>query len=87
MKTYTEAELNEFSKKHLIQLLLQQQEQLNRLNDNMERLIEQIRVMNTGRFGRKTERLDQIDGQMNFGSIIFLVGLTIPQVLAAARQP
>jgi hypothetical protein len=63
MKKYTEEELNNFSRKHLIELLLSQQEQLDRLNDNMEKLIEQIGIMNSNRFGRKTERLDQIDGQ------------------------
>lgn len=36
---YTESELNTFSKERLIQILLSQQEQINRLNDNMERLI------------------------------------------------
>ena len=63
MAKYTEAELNNFSKKHLISLLLAQQEQLDRLNDNIERLIEQIGVMNSNRFGRKTEKLSEIDGQ------------------------
>ena len=42
MTKYTEAELNEFSKKHLVKLMLDQQEQLARLNDNMERLLEQF---------------------------------------------
>ena len=65
MAKYTEDDLNSFSKKHLISLLLAQQDQLDRINDNMERLIEQIRVMNADRFGRKTERLGQIDGQLN----------------------
>ena len=65
MAKYTEAELNNFSKKHLVSLLLAQQEQLDRLNDNIERLIEQINVMNSNRFGRHTERLDQIDGQLS----------------------
>ena len=65
MAKYTEDDLNSFSKKHLISLLLAQQDQLDRINNNMERLIEQIRVMNADRFGRKTERLGQIDGQLN----------------------
>ena len=65
MAHFTESELNNFSKKHLITLLLDQQKQLDRMNDNMEKLIEQIRVMNSDRFGRKTERLDQIDGQQS----------------------
>ena len=65
MAQFTEKELNNFSKKYLVALLLEQQEQLSRMNDNMEKLIEQIRVMNSDRFGRKTERLDQIDGQQS----------------------
>lgn len=65
MSQFTETELNNFSKKHLIALLLDQQSQLDKLNENMEKLIEQIRVMNSDRFGRKTERLDQIDGQQS----------------------
>ena len=66
MAKYTEAELNQFSKKHLVRLLLDQQEQLARLNDNMERLIEQFNLMQNYRFGRKTERMDQIPGQLSF---------------------
>lgn len=66
MTKYTEAELNEFSKKHLVRLLLEQQEQLARLNDNMEKLIEQFSLLQNYRFGRKTERLDQIPGQLSF---------------------
>ena len=66
MTKYTEAELNEFSKKHLVKLLLGQQEQLARMNDNMELLIEQFRIMQNNRFGRKTERIDQFPGQLSF---------------------
>ncbi len=66
MTGYTESELNTFSKEKLIQLFLSQQEQINRLNDNMERLIEQIRIMNSHRFGQKTEKLNEIDGQLSF---------------------
>ena len=66
MAKYTEADLNNFSKKRLVSMFLAQQEQLDRLNDNMERLIEQIRIMNSNRFGRKTEKLSQIDGQRSF---------------------
>ena len=66
MKQLTEQELNEYGKKHLVQLVLSQQEQLARLNDNLERLIEQFNVLQQNRFGRKTERLDQIEGQLSF---------------------
>ena len=66
MAKYTEADLNNISKKRLVAMFLAQQEQLDRLNDNMERLVEQIRIMNCHRFGRKTERTAQIDGQLSF---------------------
>ena len=32
----------------------------------MQELIEQLKIANQNRFGRKTERLDEIDGQMSF---------------------
>lgn len=66
MAKYSESELNNFSKKHLVQMVIGMQEQLDRLNDNMERLIEQFSIMQNNRFGRKTERMDQIDGQLSF---------------------
>ena len=65
MTKYTEAELNEFSKKHLVRVLLEQQEQFARMNENMELLIEQFRIMQNNRFGRKTECLDQFPGQLS----------------------
>lgn len=61
---YTEEELNELGPKAVIALFLSQQDQLERLNENMEALIEQIRIANQKQFGRKTEQLDQISGQM-----------------------
>ena len=66
MAHYTEKDLNNFSKKRLVAIFRQQEEQLDRLNDNMERLIEKIRIMNSYRFGRKTEKLREIDGQLPF---------------------
>lgn len=66
MAKYSESELNNFSKKHLVQMVIGMQERLDRLNDNMERLIEQFSIMQNNRFGRKTERMDQIDGQLSF---------------------
>lgn len=36
------------------------------LNENIERLIEQIRIANNYRFGKRTEKLDVIDGQLSF---------------------
>ena len=62
---YTKEELQELSPEALVLLVLSQQEQLSRLNDNIETLIEQIRIANQNRFGRKSEKLDAIDGQMS----------------------
>lgn len=47
------------------QLLNQQTEQIAHLNQQVEYLIEQIRVANQNRFGRKSERMDVIDGQLS----------------------
>ena len=63
---YTMEELEKLSSKELSLLVLQQQDQLARLSDNIESLIEQIRIANANRFGRKTEKLDTIDGQLSF---------------------
>ena len=62
---YNADELNKLKKSELIAMFLSQQEALDKLSANMEVLIEQLRIANTNRFGRKTERLDQIAGQMS----------------------
>jgi len=41
------------------------QDQVDRLNTNMEKLIEQINIANQNKFGRKTEKVDILDGQMH----------------------
>ena len=64
-RQYTADELNQMSAKELSLIILAQQAQLQTLNENMELLIEQIRIANQQRFGRKTEKLDQIDGQLS----------------------
>ena len=66
MAAYTKEDLSKLSQEELALLVLSQQEQLTRLNANMEALIEQIRIANANRFGRKTEKLDVIDGQLSF---------------------
>ena len=65
MARYTKEDLQKLSSEELALLVLSQQEQLSRMNDNIEALIEQIRIANQNRFGRKTEKLDAIDGQMS----------------------
>ena len=61
-KTYTAEELNTLSSQEMSQIILSQQEQIKSLNDNFERLIEQLRIANQQRFGRHSEKLDVIDG-------------------------
>ena len=46
---------------HLDVYKRQMQGQLDTLNENIERLIEQVRIANSYRFGKHTETLDSID--------------------------
>ncbi len=64
-KRYTPDELNDLSRQELILLVTSMQDQMEKLNANMERLIEQISIANQQRFGRHSERLDVIDGQLD----------------------
>jgi len=60
-KKYTQDELKSCSKEMLITLLLSMQDQVERLNQNMENLIKQITIANQKHFGRSTEKLDITD--------------------------
>lgn len=64
-RQYTADELNSMSREDLARVILSQQEQLHTLNDSIERLIEQVRIANQARFGRRSEKLDVIDGQLS----------------------
>ena len=64
-KSYSPEELNRFSKETLVAVILSMQNQLNQLNANMERLIEQIADANNKRYGRSSEKLDVIAGQLD----------------------
>ena len=59
---HTLEELNNCSREELITIVLMMQGQLDTLNENIERLIEQVRIANSYRFGKHTETLDSIDG-------------------------
>jgi hypothetical protein len=65
-KKHTLAELNDCSREELITIVLMMQGQLDALNENIEKLIEQVRIANTYRFGKHTEKLSVIDGQLSF---------------------
>lgn len=63
---HTPGELNNLSREELITIILGMQEQLDALNENIEKLIEQVRLANQHRFGRHTETMESIDGQLSF---------------------
>lgn len=63
-KVYTEEELNSFSRETLMAVILSMQDQISQLNANMERLIEQIADANSKRYGRSSEKLETISGQL-----------------------
>lgn len=65
-KKHTLDELNNCSREELITFVLMMQGQLDSLNENIEKLIEQVRIANTYRFGKHTETLHAIDGQLSF---------------------
>ena len=63
---HTLEELNNCSREELITFVLMMQGQLDALNENVEKLIEQVRIANNYRFGKHTETLSAIDGQLSF---------------------
>lgn len=64
-KKYTVEELNKCSKQELMLLVMSLQDQMTQMNENLEKLIEQIRIANQQRFGRHSETLDVINGQFS----------------------
>ncbi len=62
---HTFDELNNYSKEQLISIVMGMRGQLDAMDEKLELLLEQIRIANSYRFGRKTEKFDQIDGQMS----------------------
>ena len=50
------------SHEELITIILSMQGQLDALSENIEKLIKQVRIANSSRFGRRTETLSSIRG-------------------------
>ena len=63
--SYTEKELMQMDPKQLSLIVLSLQDQIHTLNENFEKLVEQLRIANQNRFGRRSEKLDVIDGQLS----------------------
>lgn len=66
MEKHTLNELNNLSREELITIVLSMQGQHDALNENIEKLIEQVRIANSYRFGRHTETMKSINGQLSF---------------------
>ena len=65
-KKFTPDELNKMDHKTKDYVIYQMQDRLDRLEQNYENLIEQVRLAKQQRFGRRTEKLDDIAGQLSF---------------------
>ena len=63
---HTSEELYKLDKSELVAIILSLQEQLDRVNVNLESLIEQIRLSNQQRFGRQTEKSSELYEQLSF---------------------
>ena len=60
-ETYQKEELNRLTSDEKDTLILGMQDEILSLKKNYEQLMEQFRVFEQQRFGRHTEKLDQID--------------------------
>ncbi|MCD8012863.1 MAG: transposase, partial [Lachnospiraceae bacterium] len=54
----------------LITIIVSLQRQLNTISSQLNYLTEQIALMNQRTFGRKTEQLSQMEGQMNLFDVL-----------------
>lgn len=63
---FTADELNSMNHDTKNEIIYQMQDRLDKLEHDYEDLIEQIRLANQQRYGRHTEKLDEIVGQLSF---------------------
>lgn len=65
-RKFTPDELNKMDHQSKNDVICQMQDRLDKLEHDYENLIEQIRLANQQKFGRSTEKLSEIAGQMSF---------------------
>ena len=65
-KKFTPNELNKMDHQSKNDIIYQMQERLDKLEHDYENLIEQIRLANQQKYGRSTEKLSEIAGQLSF---------------------
>ena len=63
---YTPEELNKMDHAQKDDIIFLMQEKLDKLEQNYESLMEQVRLANQQRFGRSTEKLSALTGQLSF---------------------
>ena len=87
-ETYQKEELNRLTSDEKDTLILGMQDEILSLKKNYEQLMEQFRVFEQQRFGRHTEKLDQIAGQMClFDETEVLANPSIPEPPAEEILP
>ena len=69
-KKFTAEQLNRLDKNLLITLLLGMQDQITQQSLAIEKLTEQIALMNTRTFGKKSEKISSDENQLNLFSVI-----------------
>lgn len=65
-RRFTPDELNTMGQEAKNDVIYQMQDRLDKLEHDYENLIEQVRLADQQRFGRHTEKLDEIAGQLSF---------------------
>ena len=65
-RKFTPDELNTMDHEAKNDVICQMQDRLDKLEHDYENLIEQIRLADQQRFGRHTEKLSEIEGQLSF---------------------
>ncbi len=65
-RKFTPYELNTMDHEAKNDVICQMQDRLDKLEHDYENLIEQIRLADQQRFGRHTEKLSEIEGQISF---------------------
>lgn len=65
-RKFTRDELNSMDHDSKNDVIFQMQDRLDRLEHDYENLMEQIRLADQQRYGRQTEKLDEITGQLSF---------------------
>ena len=65
-KKFTPDELNMMDTGTKDDIIYQMQDRLDKLEQDYEKLMEQVRLANQQRFGRQSEKLEAITGQMAF---------------------